>query len=224
MAKTVTHIEDNEIMFGEETLLSAAQDKSFPQMIFELLSENSPNPEQLRVFELILNLSIDHGEEAPSASATIAQAQVGSSIGEAVAAGISQINHTHGGAIEPAMINFYLAKERGSHKMVAKLLASGQKIAGFGHRLHKDLDPRAQLILNTMKNLRMGEEFIKIAEELHFEVNSQTGKKLPLNIDGAIAVALCSFGWKPGLGQTVFIIARTPGLCGHYLNNSTFTY
>jgi len=49
----------------------------------------------------------------------------------------------------------------------------------------------------------------------------QKGQKLPLNIDGAIAVALCSFGWDPKLGKAVFIIARTPGLCGQFLNNQT---
>jgi len=52
------------------------------------------------------------------------------------------------------------------------------------------------------------------------ELEAQKGKKLPLNIDGAIAVALCSFGWDSKLGKAVFLIARTPGLCGQYLTNS----
>ena len=82
----------------------------------------------------------------------------------------------------------------------------------------KDADPRAQQIFEKLVEEGFSDEFIKIAREIKMELFKQSGKLLTINIDGAIAVALCTFGWPSKLGKAVFIIARTPGLCGQYLN------
>jgi citrate synthase len=103
---------------------------------------------------------------------------------------------------------------------VADYLENKKIIGGFGHRIYKDIDPRAQLILKVLGETGRGEEFIQIATDIETEIQSHKGVKLPLNIDGAIAVVLCSFDWSPKLAKAVFIIARTPGLCGQFLNNT----
>jgi len=38
------------------------------------------------------------------------------------------------------------------------------------------------------------------------------GRKIPINIDGLIAVLLCDFGFDALLGKGIFIIGRVPGL------------
>lgn len=221
MAKVVTH-QGLKSFFGSEDHLKVSQEKSFSQMIFELLAERSPAPEELRVFELILNLSIDHGSNTPSAIKVIEAANEGKNISEAIAAGIGQINDAHGGAAEPLMRELYKVDAQGETvaSIVKEYLESGKKLPGFGHRIYKDQDPRAQLILEKLKSIEGSEQFVGILKELEAELEKQTGKKLPINIDGAIAAALCSFGWESNLGKAVFIIARTPGLCGQYLNAS----
>ncbi len=222
MAKTIKHDENGKALFGESDHLEVSQNRSFAFLIFELLSEKVPTRQEEKVFELILNLSIDHGPDTPSAEATISAAKTGKDISESVAEGILQINDAHGGAIEPAMRMFSNLKSQMSKikNLVDDYLKNGKRMPGFGHRIYKNKDPRAQLILEKLDEADMGEEFIKIAEDLGKELETQKGQKLPLNIDGAIAVALCSFGWDPKLGKAVFIIARTPGLCGQYLNNT----
>lgn len=228
MAKTVTHNDQNQAFFGQEDHLKVSQERSFSQMIFELLSEKTPTPQELKIFELILNLSIDHGPDTPSALKVINEAKKGKSISEAVAEGIEEISDIHGGAIEPAMEILYRVKspfdypqgKQGSRvkDLVGEFLKEGKRMAGFGHRIYQS-DPRAQLMLSKLQQENLGQEFINIALEIEKELAVQKNKKLPLNIDGAIAVALCSFGWSPKLGKAVFIIARTPGLCGQYLNS-----
>lgn len=225
MAKTIVHDEAGNMKWGEEDHLSVAQNRSFASMIFELLSEKVPTEAELKVFELILNLSIDHGPDTPSAVKVIREAKEGEDISEAVAEGIEEINDVHGGAQEKLMEILYKVKngELITENFVKEKLESGERIPGFGHRIYKDKDPRAQLILGTLGELGMGAEFIEIARNLEKELEVQKGTKLPLNIDGAIAVVLCSFGWPSKLGKAVFIIARTPGLCGQYLN-ATLSY
>lgn len=222
MAKTVSH-RDLKSFFGSEDHLELAQKRSFSSLIYETLTEKAPTKEQLKVFELILNLSIDHGEETPSAKVVIEEAKNGETISEAVSEGIEEINEVHGGAAEPLMemlYKFQISNDKFQiSNEIKRMIENKEKIAGFGHRIYKDTDPRAQLILKTLKVNGFSEEFVKIAEDLRQEFNSQAGTLLPLNIDGAIAVAFCTLGLEPKLGKAVFIIARAPGLCAHYLNN-----
>jgi citrate synthase len=221
MAKTIKHDESGAALWGDEDHLQIAQTRSFSSLIFELLSEKVPTEGELKIFELILNLSIDHGPDTPSAVPTIEAAKAGKTISEAVSDGINHINDVHGGAQEKLMDIFYSIKNGDLRykEFVGESLKEGKRIPGYGHRIYKDIDPRAQLILQTLKDEGFGEEFVKIAEVLESELESQKGSKLPLNIDGAIATVLCTFGWPAKLGKAVFIIARTPGLCGQYLNH-----
>lgn len=221
MTKTITHSQDNtKSFFGDEDHLEVAQKRSFSEMIFELLSEQKPSSKQLKLFDLILNLSIDHGPETPSATKVVEAAHEGKNISESVASGVTMISDSHGGAIEPCMEFLYRMKDQGQsvRQEVEKSLAEGKKMAGFGHRIY-EVDPRAQLILAKLKEDDLAEDFIDIALDTEKELTGQKGKVLPINIDGAIACALCSWGWEPKLGKAVFIIARTPGLCGQFLSN-----
>lgn len=220
MAKTVTHDENLTPYFGNEELLKVAQIRKFSDMVFELLSERTPTEAESKIFAFILNISIDHGLETPSALETIKAAKAGKNLSEAVAAGIMQINSSHGGAIEPAMELLYKIKSEKLKvkNLVEEYIEQDKRLPGFGHRIY-EIDPRTQVIFQMLQQANLGEEFISIAEELETELSGQKGRKLPCNIDGAIAVALCSFGWEPRLGNLVFLIARTPGLCGQYLNH-----
>ncbi|QQG41861.1 MAG: citryl-CoA lyase [Candidatus Woesebacteria bacterium] len=219
MAKTIQHKNDLPY-FGEESLLETAPERSFSQMIFELLSGKAPDIHQGKVFETILNISIDHGEETPSATETIRAAKEGKTISESVASGILQINDTHGGAIEPAMGLLYKIKNQKLNikNLVQEQLRQGNRIPGFGHRIY-EVDPRSQLLFKLAKDEGISDEYINLAQEIARELLEQKGKVLPVNIDGAIAAILCAFGWDPKPGKAVFVIARTPGLCGQYLNN-----
>lgn len=220
MATTVSH-QDLKSLFGDQDLLDVANSTSFSAVIFETLSESKPTPEQLRVFELILNISVDHGPDTPSAKKTIEQAKQASPLSKSVAAGMEEIGDVHGGAGEGAMKVFYQIDQEGLSipEFVTTALSGGVKIPGYGHRLYDDLDPRAELILEQLTALDGGDRFAKIAKDLQAELQTQTQKNLPLNIDGAIAAALCTFGWPPVLAKATFVIARTPGLVAHYLNN-----
>ena len=104
--------------------------------------------------------------------------------------------------------------------VVKEVLDEGKRLPGMGHRVYKDLDPRAQLIMKTAVDNGIGEEYVKIVNSLRDELEKQSGKSLPVNIDGAIAAVFCGMGLEPKDGIAVFIIARAPGLCAHFINNS----
>lgn len=219
MAKTVHH-EELKSYFGDEDHLLVSQKSRFSQLIFEMLSERIPTPQELKLFELILNLSIDHGAETPSATATIQAQLEGKTLSQSVAAGILEINQRHGGAIEPTMEYLYKLQNNmtNSKDLVERSLNEDKRLAGLGHRIYKDEDPRTALIFEVMQKEGLSDQYILLAREVERQMELQKGKKLPLNIDAAIAVLLCTFGWEAKLSNAVFIIARTPGLCAQFLN------
>ncbi len=220
MALLVSH-RDEESYFGDELQLDVGQKLHFAEMIFWLLAERRPTAAELAVFGLILNLSIDHGSETPSAKATIAATKAGHPISEAVASGIKEIDHVHGGAQEALMpILYQMVKGNVSAATIIRdYLLRKERVPGFGHRLYTKVDPRAELILTTLQAHSLGEEYIKAGCSLGQTLKQVTGKDLPFNIDGAIAVALCAFDFPSALGAAVFIVARTPGLCAHFISN-----
>ncbi len=224
MAKTITHQDNDETkpaLFGDKDLLETAKAKTFTEMIFEVLTEREPSEKEVKLLNLILDLSIDHGPNAPSAAATIESAKSGKTMGESVGSGMAQIGDRHGGAGGPLMEILYKAKEGKSvEEIVRENIEAGKRIPGLGHRVYKDIDPRAQLIMNTALENGVGSDFVKLVNEIRDEFEKQSGKSLPVNIDGAIAAVFCGFGLKPELGIAVFIIARAPGLCAHFINNS----
>ncbi len=218
---TVTHKND-EPWFGDTPLISAAQDKTFIAMIFEMFSGKMPTKYEGELFELLLKLSIDHGTNTPSAKTTIMRAGEKRAMGDAVGAGIAEINNAHGGATGPAMSMFYETKESGNcgRNVVANFEIHKERVPGFGHRIYKK-DPRAELILETIVRLGFPDTYIDLARELEKELaESLPHKILPLNIDGAIAVALCTLRWRPEWSTAVFISSRSAGLCAHYLNTA----
>lgn len=220
MSKGVTYKGDT-LYLGDKKLLELAKEKSFSFLLFYTLSGKEPSKLELSLFELMLNLSIDHGPDTPSAVEVIKAAGQGKTISEAVSLGILRINDSHGGAIEPAMELFYRIEKEGasSEKVVDEYLKQGKRLPGFGHRIY-ETDSRAELILQELLAHPGSKNYIKTAREIQDILGQKKGKKLPLNIDGAIAAALCSFGWDSSLGKAVFLIARTPGLSVQFLVNS----
>jgi citrate synthase len=155
MAKTITHIDNDETkpaLFGERDHMEAAKSMDFAEMIFEVLTEKKPSGAELKLLNLILNLSIDHGPNSPSAVATIDAAKGEETMGESVGAGMAQIGDRHGGAGGPLMEIMYKIQkgETTSEEVIKDLIISEKRLPGVGHRVYKDFDPRAQLILKQL--------------------------------------------------------------------------
>ena len=97
---------------------------------------------------------------------------------------------------------------------------------GFGHKIYKEKDPRAQALLKKAKDLGFDLIFADKAVKIEEEIRKQKGKKLPLNIDGAIAVLLCEMGFDSKTGKAFFILARMPSMIANIIEemNEEKTY
>ncbi len=69
--------------------------------------------------------------------------------------------------------------------------------------------------------LKVGDHFIQLARKIESALENQLGKKLPINVDGAIAALLCELEFAPRLANGFFMIARLPGLVAHAYEEQT---
>ena len=129
----------------------------------------------------------------------------------ALAASCLAIGSKHGGAAESC------AALLASDKTPDEIVVQEKVIPGFGHKIYKDADPRAAALYEKAKSLGFACKHFEKAYAIEAALAAKKGKKLPLNIDGAIAATLLELKLNPRLGKSLFMIARLVGASAHIL-------
>jgi len=218
----ITSVQPNELRLRGYRIDELMGRVTFGQAVYLALEGELPSPEVGKLMDAMLVSSLDHGATPPSALAAHTVASTGATLNASIAAGVLSINRYHGGAIEDGMRLFLEAIERldetapqelASH-MLDELKAKGQRASGFGHRVHTD-DPRTRRLLEIADELGVSGNGVMMARAFEDALEASTGRRLPLNVDGALAALLVDLGFPPELGNAFFIIARVTGLAAH---------
>lgn len=204
---------DGELYVRGKKLSDLMQTVSFSEASFLLFSGRMPNEQERKLFDMVLVSCIEHGIEAPSAFSARVSASVGNPMNAALAAGILATGTWHGGAVEEAAR--YIQSEESAGEVVSKILKTGGRLSGYGHKIYKKRDPRAEQLLEEAQKMGIGEKDISKARALGEEFAKQSGNTLPLNIDMAIAAIVSAFGFDYRLGKALYAFARMPGIIAH---------
>jgi citrate synthase len=200
---------------------------SFPQMIWLLLRGDVPTAEQGKLLEAALVASVDHGPHAPSIAIARMAITCGVDLNTAMASASNVLGDAHGGAGQQCMELYEAVRTELSNATLDQAVDRalelqrtkyGKIIAGFGHRFHP-IDPRTAPLLGLVeaaaaKNVVSG-EYVPIARAVEKAIQRQTGKNIPMNIDGATAVIFSELGLPPPLGRGLFILSRSVGILAH---------
>lgn len=202
---------------------------SFSQTIYLLLKGELPDEKQATILDAILVAVIDHGIATPSTTNARIAASCGSPFNAAVASGILCMSEHHGGAIEQAARIFQEESMQikgamgildASKRIVQSSIEKKQRLPGYGHKIYTE-DPRTIRLFSIAKELGFSGQYAELALAVEKELEQQKGKKLCLNIDGAIAAIISDMGFDWRLGKAFFIISRTAGLCAHVHEEQT---
>ena len=226
----ITKIEPNKISVRGYQLDELMGKVSYPQMVYLLFKGEMPKENVGKMIEAMLVSSVDHGTTPPSALAALTVASTGAELNASVAAGILAISRFHGGAIEECMHILKAAKDlknkqnlsdtEAGVKIVEEYRDKKKRLSGFGHRLHTD-DPRTKKLFALAEEYNIRGEYISLARAVENGLQQILGKKLPINVDGAIAALLCELDFDPVLANAFFMIARVPGLVAHIHEEKT---
>jgi citryl-CoA lyase len=222
----ITDIGPGKIRVRGYDIAEMMQKLSFAQAVYLILRGQLPTDAESRMMEAILVSSIDHGASPPSVLGARTVMSGGNSLNAAVAGGVLVIGDSHGGAIEQsARIMQEWAKKEGTPQklaadLVAEYRASKKRLPGFGHRLH-ETDPRTVMLFQIAESLAFSGRHTDLALAIEAELERVGGRKLPINVDGAIAAVISDMGFDWRLGKGFFIISRVPGLIAHVYEEMT---
>ncbi|MGH7260325.1 MAG: citrate/2-methylcitrate synthase [Nitrospiraceae bacterium] len=192
-----------------------------PHIIGLLWDKRLISKQEAEIVKRILMLSADHGPCVSGAYATILAACAGIGLSQAVAAGMIMIGPRFGGAVTDAGRHFKYAVD---HKMtVDDFLAYMKKnvgpVPGIGHRVKslRNPDKRVKELVGYVKSLSIKTPCLDFALEVE-KVTSVKKDNLILNVDGTMAAVLVDIGFPVDSLNGFFILARTIGLIGHWVD------
>ena len=93
-------------------------------------------------------------------------------------------------------------------------------IPGYGHPLHKPVDPRAERMIALARERGVAGRSVEAAVALTKAVAEAWSKPLPMNVSMAIAATLRDVDVPPALIRAVPILARTAGLIAHLIEEA----
>ncbi len=209
---SIAGIVDEETVIHGYKITDLIDKLTFTDAIFLELKGELPTEKERAMLDGILISTIDNGLGPPSTTNARNSASAGNPMQAAVAAGILGVGESHGGAIEECarLLQLGLAAD----KLVEKVISGGERIPGFGHKIYTE-DPRAKQIFEKAKALGFYGENCELVVKVEQVLEEKKGKKIPVNVDGAIAAVVSDMGFDWRLGKGFFIIGRVVGLIAH---------
>jgi ATP-citrate lyase alpha-subunit len=192
-----------------------------PHVMGLLWDKRLISKQEAEIIKRIMMLSADHGPCVSAALTTIIGACAGIGMSQAVAAGLIMIGPRFGGAVTDAGRWFKYAVE---NKMsVDDFLGHMKKnvgpVPGIGHRVKslRNPDKRVKELVSYVKGLGIPTPHLDFALSVE-KVTSAKKENLILNVDGTMAAVLVDIGFPVDSLNGFFILSRTIGLIGHWVD------
>jgi citrate synthase len=183
---------------------------TFTEYFHLLLTGREPSDDERFFLDLLLVSIAEHGLMPSNVAARMTLAADPGSLQGAVAAGIL------GAAEECAFLLAAMHANGKEPALVAREIhAAGGKMPGFGHPLHRPVDPRAERILELADARGVSGAHVALARALRDAVAETWEKELTLNVSLPIAAVLLDLGYPPSIAKAVPILARTASLLAH---------
>jgi citrate synthase len=164
---------------------------------------------------------IDHGLNASTFAARVV-ASTRAGLTSAVLAGLSALKGPlHGGAPGPVidMLDAIASPDR-ARPWLEAALDRGERLMGFGHRIYRVRDPRADVLKRALAALAADAGRLALAEAVEKEAvallaRRKPGRALNTNVEFYTAVLLEALGFAADAFTCVFAAGRVAGWIGH---------
>jgi citrate synthase len=196
------------------------QARSIPER-FLMRWRGEINPDHAKAIDAYWISAAEHGMNASTFTARVI-ASTGADVAAALSGAVGALSGPlHGGA--PSRVLTMLdevEKEGDADRYVKRLLDSGQRLMGFGHRVYRAEDPRARVLRRTA--LDLGSRRAEVAEDLERAALAELKARRPdrvlaTNVEFWSAVVLDFAEVPPNLFTPLFVCARTAGWSAHIL-------
>jgi citrate synthase len=211
---------------GQEPIAPRA-DLSLAANFLYMLNGKEPDSVVARALDTYWVTVIDHGMNASTFTARVI-ASTRSDMVSAVTGAIGALKGPlHGGAPGPVLdMLMDIRTAENADGWVRRELAAGRRVMGFGHRIYKVRDPRAEVlaqvaeemagaVLHDRKLFNLAREVEKTVLRVLDEV--KPGRNLKTNVEFYTALVLQSIGLRPATFVATFACGRCAGWCAHVI-------
>lgn len=193
--------------------------------ILRMLRGTTPSKAEADALDTYLVTVSDHGLNASTFAARVV-ASTHAGLGSAVIAGICALKGPlHGGAPGPIidMLDGIGAKEN-ARDWIAEALARGDRLMGFGHRVYRVRDPRADALKTAVRKMGTGSnalpgrlDFAEAVEAAALSIlkSHKPDRSLQTNVEFYTALLLESLAFPPTAFTCVFAMGRVAGWVAH---------
>jgi len=180
------------------------------------------DPILARAMDRIMTLHADHEQNASTSTVRLAGSSHANPFA-CIAAGVASLwGPAHGGANQACL---EMLREIGTPDRIPEYIARAKdkdddfRLMGFGHRVYKNYDPRAKVMMQTAKEVLelMGVEdnpTLQVAQQLEkiaLEDEYFVAKKLYPNVDFYSGIILDAMGFPTSMFTPIFALSRTVG-------------
>jgi citrate synthase len=213
------------LLNGQEPIAPRA-DLTHAANYLYMLSGQSPSKERVRALDTYLNTVVDHGLNASTFTARVITS-TGSDLVSAIVGAVGALKGPlHGGAPGPALdLVFEIGDASRAEEVLRRKIEAGEKLMGFGHRVYKVRDPRADVLAVAARQLyerdgdmrlyQLAQAVEKTALRLLEEY--KPGRRLQTNVEFYTALLLHGLGLQTPLFTPTFAISRVAGWIAHCL-------
>jgi citrate synthase len=201
---------------------------NFLHMLFSLpYRDYELKPEIVRALDLILLLHADHEQNCSTSTVRMVASSKANLFASAASGVCALWGPLHGGANQAVLEmldEIHKSGDDGSKFInAAKDKNSGQKLMGFGHRVYKNHDPRAQIIKkacdDVLEKLHVNDPLLDIAKHLEEAALKESyfiERRLYPNVDFYSGIIMRALGIPVEMFTVIFAIGRMPGWIANY--------
>ncbi|MHA2335692.1 MAG: citrate/2-methylcitrate synthase [Candidatus Hodarchaeales archaeon] len=188
-----------------------------------MLNRNAPSKKYVKALETYLITVLDHGLNASTFTSRCIISSNSDIVSTVIGALGSLKGSIHGGAPGPVLEMVLAVKDQHNiEQHLRNILEKGKRLMGFGHRVYKTRDPRADVLKEAGKyfyednKIDVRELFTKVEEiALKLLEEYKPGRQLYTNVEFYTAYLLYGLGFENELFSPIFAMSRVAGWIAH---------